>query len=183
VEFLGQLWLPILVAAALCFAASTLIWMLAPHHKNEWSRHPNEEALVAAMRAGEPATGGYIVPVAKWNDQAAMAKARSGPVGTLYLQPGGEFRMGRLMAQQLVFFLVVSVFVAYVAHHALQPGSTFLSVHRIAGAAAFMAYGFATVPESIWFGRPWKSCALTLVDALVYGMVTGVAFGWLWPEA
>lgn len=34
----------------------------------------------------------------------------------------------------------------------------------------------------IWFGKPWKSYALHATDALVYGLLMGGMFGWLWPR-
>jgi hypothetical protein len=43
-----------------------------------------------------------------------------------------------------------------------------------------MSYCFASIPDSIWFGRPWKSWILQAVDALAYGLVMGGVFGWLW---
>ncbi len=45
-----------------------------------------------------------------------------------------------------------------------------------------MAHFLGTIPESIWFGRPWKSVGLQLIDALLYALLTGGTFGWLWPR-
>lgn len=181
-HFIADLWMPIAVSAVLCFIASAAIWMVGPHHKKEWARHPNEDALLPAMRGGNAGPGAYIVPMGAWQDAEAMAKAKAGVIGTLWLRPGGA-GMGPMMVQQLAFFAVAAVFVAYVAHHALPAGAPYLKVHQLAGAVAFMTYGFGDAPMSIWFGRPWKSYAIGLVDALIYAVVTGGTFGWLWPNA
>ena len=53
---------------------------------------------------------------------------------------------------------------------------------QVVGAVAFMTYGGACVPNSIWLGTPWKVTGKNLLDALIYGCVTAGAFGWLWPR-
>ena len=59
------------------------------------------------------------------------------------------------------------------------PGTDYLGVFRIAGTVAFTAYGFAYIQESVWFGRSWSLTAKTFLDALIYGLLVGGAFGWL----
>jgi hypothetical protein len=88
--------------------------------------------------------------------------------------------MGPMMGKAFAYNVVVSLLVAYVSWHALGPGAPYLSVFRIAGAVAAMSYVLATVPESIWFGRPWRSFWLQALDGTVYGLFTGGVFGWLW---
>jgi len=39
--------------------------------------------------------------------------------------------------------------------------------------------GIAVIPESIWFNRPWPMTVKNLLDALIYGLLTGGIFGWL----
>ena len=55
-----------------------------------------------------------------------------------------------------MFNLVVSLLVAYVTWHSLRAGAEISMVFRISGTTAMMAYILASVPESIWFGRPWR---------------------------
>ena len=46
--------------------------------------------------------------------------------------------------------------------------------------------GWPTAPAlyttRIWFGRPWSGVFKGFGDALIYALLTGGAFGWLWPE-
>jgi hypothetical protein len=35
---------------------------------------------------------------------------------------------------------------------------------------------------SIWFKRDWGTTMRSTVDGLVYGLLTGGVFGWLWPN-
>jgi hypothetical protein len=44
-----------------------------------------------------------------------------------------------------------------------------------------MSYILGTVPDSIWFGRPWRTFRLQVLDGVVYGLFTAGVFGWLWP--
>ena len=30
--------------------------------------------------------------------------------------------------------------------------------------------------------KPWRSAAKDLADGFIYGLLTGGAFGWLWPR-
>lgn len=46
--------------------------------------------------------------------------------------------MGIMMAQTLVSSLVISVFVGYLAWHALPPAADYLEVFRITGTATFI---------------------------------------------
>jgi hypothetical protein len=186
VAFIGQLWLPILVSAVIVFVASALVWTMLPHHKSEWSGLSNEGAVQSAIKAGNPAPGMYHFPhpanEQERRSKAYMDKLAEGPTGYLTIIPRGPFNMGPMMVKALIFNLVVSFFAAYIAGHVLQPGAPYLVVFRVVGAIGFMAYAFASVPDSIWFGRPWKSWFLQAGDALFYALMMAGTFGWLWPR-
>lgn len=184
--FIAQFWLPILLSAVAIFIASALIWMVAPHHKKEWRTHPNEAQVLAAIRGGGATPGAYLIPHAQdpnaMKDPAFQARMAEGNVGTLFLRPPGMPSMGRLMGQQFIYFLVVTALIAVLMVVVLPPSEGFMIVLKSVGLAAFMAYGFAVIPESIWFGRPWKSCVLTLVDAAIYAAITAAIFAKFWPQ-
>lgn len=48
-----------------------------------------------------------------------------------------------------------------------DPAVRRLAVFRITGTVAWLAYGAATVPDAIWFGRPWSAIGKNLFDALI----------------
>ncbi len=185
-DFVGQLWMPMLVATVLCFIASSAIWMVAPHHKGDWKGLPNQDDVLAAVRKGDPAPGSYMVPYCDRSDKAAfeagMKKFAEGPAWVMYVFPRGTMNMGKMLGQQLTFFLVTSFFVAYVAHHALASGAEYLRVFQVAGATAFMAYFMGAIPESIWFARPWRNTVMVGFDALIYAGLTAGSFGAFWPH-
>jgi hypothetical protein len=183
-EFLVQLWVPILVSAVVVFVLSALAWTVMPHHKHEWQPLPNEDSVLEMMRAAPPAPGQYTFPFYKdpkeRDNPVLREKLLTGPIGFVTVVPVGIGSMGPMMGKAFAYNVVVSLLVAYVSWHALGPGAPYLSVFRIAGAVAAMSYVLATVPESIWFGRPWRSFWLQALDGTVYGLFTGGVFGWLW---
>jgi len=185
-DFVAQLWLPILVATALCFAASAVIWVLGPHHRTEWKAPPGQDAIMEALRQGNAKAGSYMFPHADRADkaafEAAMKRWAEGPSGVLYIFPRGPMNMGARLVQQLIYFLVISFFLAYVGHHAGLDGQTYLKVFQVIGAVGFMTYGLGIIPESIWFARPWRNFFMGACDGLIYALLSAGAFGWLWPR-
>ena len=67
----------------------------------------------------------------------------------LTVMPGPP-NMGKLLGTWLVYLLLVSLFVGYIASNALAPGQAYLKVFQITGAAAFAVYALACMPAAIW---------------------------------
>jgi len=183
-QFLMDLWLPILLSGLAVFFISALNWMVMPHHKKEWQPFPNEDAVMNAVRSGNPKGGLYYFPHA--DDAKAMqtvefqTKMNAGVIAYVTVVEHAGKGMGGTMVKSLLGNLVVAIFVAYVAALVLQPGAEYMTVFRVTGTVAFMAYGLGQIQESVWFGRPWKAYMWGTVDALVYGLVTAGIFGWRW---
>ncbi len=55
-EILVQFWLPILASAVVVFLASSIAWMVLPHHKKDVKTLPDEKAGVLAP-ARQPVDG------------------------------------------------------------------------------------------------------------------------------
>jgi hypothetical protein len=182
---LGAFWLPILLSAVVVFVASSIIHMVLKYHNRDYTKLPNEDAVRAAIRAGNPAPAQYIIPYcSEMKDMQSpemQQKFTEGPVGVLNLKRPGPPSMGPSLGQWFLFCLVVSFFIAYVAGHALPPEASFLRVFQILGAVGFLAYAAGTVPEAIWMGKPWSVAIKQVIDGLIYGLLTAGTFGWLWP--
>ncbi len=73
------------------------------------------------------------------------------------------------------------MFVGYLAAEARLAGAGFLSVFQVAGATAVLAHCAGSIPNAIFFGKPGRFMATDFVDGRVYGLLTGVLFGLLWP--
>jgi hypothetical protein len=185
-DFIAQLWQPILLATFLCFVVSALVWMFAPHHKKEWKGPPNQDGVMDLLRKGNVAAGGYLFPFGDRSDKAAFAEAMKkfaeGPAGVMYVFPKGPMNMRKMLGQQFAFFLLVNLMLALLGSRVGLDGQPYLHVFKVIGFVAFMTYAVGVAPESIWFGRPWKSYLLGAVDGLLYACVTAGAFGWLWPR-
>ncbi|MGB9237191.1 MAG: hypothetical protein WCC04_22505 [Terriglobales bacterium] len=183
--FLAALWLPIVVSAVIVFVASSIMHMVLPYHRNDYSQLPEEDKIRAVLRAANLKRGLYVFPYCTHENMKSPAlqeKYKEGPVGFMNIMPSGPPVMPKFMAQWFVFCLVISFFTAYLTWHALGPGANYLVVFRIAGCAAFMAYGLARLSDGIWRGQLWSSVMKEVFDGLVYGLLTAGAFGWLWPR-
>jgi hypothetical protein len=182
--FLSQLWLPILLSALFVFFMSAAFWMISPHHQKDWGKLPSEATVLAALRAQPAQPGLYTIPgcndPAERRDPAWRAEVERGPIAYVTLRAGGMPNMGAQMFLSYVGNVVVSVFVAYIASHTIQPGAHYLEVFRVVGTLGFMSYALASLQDSVWFGRPWPQFYKQCFDALVFGCLMGGTFGWLW---
>jgi len=182
---IASLWLPILLSAVFVFIASALAWTVLPHHKSDYKPMRDEDRVQAALQDQHLTPGQYMFPWAMGSDlkqPEVIAKFQNGPVGMLTVWPNGIPNMGKAMGLSFVYYLVVSVLVAYVASRTIDGGADYLSVFRIVGVVAGLTYAGAYVPDAIWFGRPWPGTLKNILDALVYGLLTAGTFGWLWPS-
>jgi hypothetical protein len=180
------LWLPILVSAVVVFAASSIIHMVLPYHRNELRKLPKEDDVMAALRKFTIPPGDYAMPHAgsmeAMKSAAFIEKMKTGPVVVMTVRPSGPPSMTKSMVLWFVYLVFVSFFAAYIAGRALGPGAHYLAVFRFAGAAAFSAYSLALLQHSIWWGRNWGTTWKSVFDGFVYACLTAGVFGWLWPR-
>ncbi|MGE5112356.1 MAG: hypothetical protein ACM3JB_15945 [Acidobacteriaceae bacterium] len=182
---LAALWLPILLSAVIVFVASSILHMVLPYHKNDYSRLPDEEKVMAALRGMTLPRGLYIFPYCTHQEMKKpemVEKYKKGPVGHMTIFPSGRINMGKYLGQWFVYCLIVAFFAAYLASRTLIPGTHYLQVFRVVGTAAFMAFGIGTLANGIWKGQPWGMTIKETVDGLIYGLLTAGTFGWLWPR-
>lgn len=188
-EFLSELWVPILVSAVFVFIASSIIHMATPMHKGDFKKLKNEDAVMDALRANGVEPDTYMFPnCASMKDMGSpemVEKFKRGPVGWMTVLPAGGYNMGKSLAQWFLFILVVNMFVAYVAWHALHGRDVpYLEVFRMAGTTAILAHAAAQCHDSIWKGRCWGVTSKFIIDGIIYGLLTAGTFGWLWhPHA
>ena len=180
-----QLWMPILVGALLAWIASALIHVVVKYHNSDYKKLPNEDEVSAAIRSGSPGVGVYVMPfcieMSDMQDEAMQQKYADGPVAFLTVFPNGMPNMGKLMAQQISYFVLGCLLISYCASLTLAPGTEYLTVFRVVSTMGFLTFGWAVIPFSIWYGHPWSTTAKYLLDALIYGMVVAGTFAWLWP--
>jgi hypothetical protein len=181
----GTLWLPVLVSAAAVWIASAIAWMMLPYHKSDWAGFADEPGIADALRKQKAAPGMYLIPffadMKGRSTPEGMKKYQDGPVAMITVVPNGAPAMGKSLVLYFAFCVFVSFLTAYVARHTLSSTTPHPFVFRITGACAIGFYGLAHVPDSIWMGRPWSYTVKAVVDAIAYGVITGVVFMLLWP--
>ncbi len=184
-QFLIDLWLPILVSAIAVFFASSIAWTISPHHKKDFAPAPDEDGLMSAIRALGLKPGRYGFPFchskAQHKDPAFIKKWEDGPSGMLNVWP--HFSMGRNMALTFLVFLAVSVLIGYLAHQVLRSGDDFSRVFQVVGTAGILAYCFSFLPNTIWFNGGGRAALMCFIDGVVFGLVTGAVFAYFWPDA
>jgi hypothetical protein len=179
------LWLPILVSAVFVFVVSSVIHMAVQWHKGDYRKLPDEDAVLDAIRKlGVPA-GQFMFPcagsMAEFKTPAMQEKFKRGPVGMMIVRSG--MSMNKSLAQWFAFCIVCGICVAYVTGLGIAPGPAGGHVFRVAGSVAVICHAFTSVNDSIWKGVSWPTTWKFVVDGVLYGLVTGAAFAWLWPVA
>ena len=181
-----SLWLPILLSAVLTFVVSAIIWMVMPWHKTDHARVSDEGALLAALRAQNLEKGVYLFPFATGGADTQTPEYKEavaqGPMGTLRIMTtSGPPAMGPRMLMSFVLYLVIGCFAAYVATRTLTPGASYIAVFRLTATVVFICHSVAHFHDVIWFGQRFSTALKNSFDGLIYGLLAGGVFGWLWP--
>ena len=182
-----DLWLPALLSAVFVFLASSVIHMALPIHKSDSLKLPDEAKVLDAMRSARLAPGQYMFPrptsMKDMGSPEMLERFRQGPVGSLIVIPNGAPAIGRSLVQWFLFSIAISVFVAYAGALCLPAGTAGMTVFRVASSIALLGYGVSHVQDSIWKGLSWRVSLKFVFDGLIYALVTGLTFAWLWPAA
>ena len=181
----GALLLPILIASVIVFIAGFILNTLLPHHRTDFTRLPNEDAVRDAVRAQGAAEGQYVFPYAATSadmkNPAYVEKAKAGPVGMLVVWPNGVGPTPRQLIVHFVYVLIITAVAGYVGSACIPAGADYLKVFQVVGTAAFLGY-FGAVPLFvIWYHMTTSFMVKQGIDGLVYALLTAGVFGWLWP--
>jgi hypothetical protein len=182
---LSALWLPILLSAIIVFVASSIMHTLLPYHRGDYKQLPDEDKLLAALRAAGVKRGLYSFPYCTHKEMkspAVLKKYEQGPVGMMTVFPSGPPVMPKFLSMWFVYCLIIGFFVAYLTGRTVLPGAHYRAVFRVAGTAAFLAYGLGNLSNGIWKGQIWSVTIKEVIDGLLYGLLTAGTFGWLWPR-
>lgn len=183
---LSELWLPILLSAVFVFLVSSVLHMALPWHRKDYLRLKDEDAIMDALRPHRIPPGQYMFPscdsFAEAQTPEGKKRFEEGPVGFLTMYPDGMPKMGVPLAAWFGYALVVGLFTAYLCSQALPAGVEYTKVMRTAGTCGILGFAFWHVPVSIWKGVSWGVTARFVIDGILYGLVVGGTFGWLWPS-
>ncbi len=178
-EFVVDLWMPILVATVVLWFLSFFAWALLPHHFGDNKKLANEDELMNFLKQSNTPAGNYMFPYAgsgKVQSEEVFAKRYAdGPRGVLNVYEVPNMPVN--MVQTILYFLVTVFTIAYITSVACPSGSEFVKVFRIAGTIGVLTYASSGFMNRIWFkSRHWTH----VLDGLVYGVVVGLIFGLLW---
>ena len=182
---LTALWLPILLSAVIVFFASFIMHMVLPYHRGDYRKVPNEDQVRAALRGAGLTRGLYMFPFCTPKEMKSpemVAKYNEGPVGTITILPSRPPAMPKLLVMWFFYCLIISFFTAYLTGRTVASGEPYLAVFRVAGTAAFLAYGLGQLSNGIWKGQTCSMTIKEVIDGLIYGLLTAGTFGWLWPR-
>jgi hypothetical protein len=180
---LSALLFPMVLSAVIVFVASSIMHMLLPYHRSDYQKLPDEDKVRAALRGLQQ--GLYIFPFTNHKEMkspAMLEKYKEGPIGMMSIAPNGPPAMPKFLGLWFAYTLIISFFVAYLTGHTVSAGMNYRVVFRVAGTAAFMAYGLSCISNAIWKGQPWAMTLKEIFDGLIYGLLTAGTFGWLWPR-
>ena len=184
---LMQLWMPIVLSAVFVFIASSLINMVLQFwHRPDYLELSNEDEVRAALRKGMTKGGGmYMVPYCtaeKMKDPAMHRKFAEGPLGTVAVKPGEPMSMGKPLAFWFLFCLAVSFVCALAAVHVLPAGAPGPLVFHTFALTGLLGHAAGSAPNAIWWSHTWKSAFKYTIDGVVYALIIGATFMWLWPH-
>jgi len=183
---LAALWMPILVSAVFVFIALTIIHAALGWHKNDMAMLPGEDKVMETLRGLNVQPGDYRFPfsnsVAEMKTPAFEEKMKQGPVGIVSILPNGDMNMGKMMGLWFVYSLLIAVIVAYVTGRTRAQGAPYFEVFRVSGTVAFCCYVVAHWQNWIWWGKSTRFTVTNSLDGIIYALVTGATFGWLWPR-
>lgn len=183
---LSALWIPILVSAVFVLITLVVIHMIPGWHQGDMRAVPGEDKVMETLRGLSVQPGEYRFPfgntTAEMKAPAFVEKMKTGPVGMMTIRPNGELNMGKMFGQWFVYSLIIAVFAAYITGRTRGPGAPFLEVLRVSSTVAFCCYAVAHWQNWIWWGKGTRFTLTYSIDGLVYALVTGATFGWLWPR-
>ncbi len=181
-----QLWMPILVSSLFVFFASSIIWMVLPHHKADIKVLPDEAAFVERLNQFPIPPGTYMWPNCGSgegpNSPEFKARMDAGPWGSLNVI-GNKPNFAVNLVSVFSVYIVVGVFVAYITSQARDVGATFSEVFQVAGATAMLGYCVGWLPNAIFFSKPRRFVVTDMCDNVVYALGTAATFAWLWPSS
>ena len=179
-----DLWLPVLVSAVLVVSMSFVLHRLLNYHLRDYDRLANEDEVLDALeRLGVP-PGNYPMPLPttrrEMTSPAFMTKRERGPVWLNVMRP---FSMRKVLLEWFAYALAAGLLTAYLTARTHDPGAEPGEVAHFAGMTAFVGHSLALWQRSIWYQTKWSRTVRSTFDGLVYGVLTGLTFGWLWPAA
>jgi hypothetical protein len=181
-----QLWLPILLSSVVVFVASSLIHMLTKWHAGDYRKLPDQEKARAAIGALRIPPGDYCLPrpdnMKDMGTPEFLDKLRQGPRVIMTVQPNEVVNMGKMLAAWFLYIVAISFCSGLAALHAVGDPPSHTRIFHFVGITALMGYSGALAQMAIWYGRSWTTTIKSMIDGLIYALLTAETFSLLWPR-
>lgn len=182
---LAELWLPILISGVVVFIASSVMWMVLPHHKADIKVLPDEKKFTEALGSHDIPPGLYMWPNCntpkEMSSEDYKNRFKNGPWGTITVQgQAPNFPMNLMKC--FVMYMVITAMVAYLAGIGLAPGAEYMEVFRVIGTAAILGHCMGGLVNDTFLGKPTRFIITGLFDGVVYALITAGIFAAMWPE-
>ena len=122
----------------------------------------------------------YCIPEKMRSPEMAQ-KFAEGPLAMVALKPGAPMSMGKPLLQWFLFCLAISFLCALLAAHTIAAGAPGAHVFHVFALAAFLGHATGPIPDAIWWSHSWRSSFKYVIDGLIYAVIVGATFMWLWP--
>jgi hypothetical protein len=109
-------------------------------------------------------------------------KMKQGPVGVMSISRSEPMNMGKMFGQWFVYSLIIAVLAAYITGRTHAPGAPYLEVFRVSSAVTFCCFVVGLWQNWIWWGQSTRFTVTSSLDGIIYAVITGATFGWLWPR-
>jgi hypothetical protein len=151
-------------------------------HRGDYGKLDNEKGFLDAIASAK--SGQYIAPHVNWGKLSAEEREAmmQRPMAFTIVRNPARFSFPKTLGLYFVYLLVISTLIGYVAGVTLPTGTPYRDVLRVVWTIGILAYAFGTVSDAIWYGKSWSVVAKFIIDGIIYGLVTGAIFGWLWPH-
>lgn len=181
-----SLLLPALAAAVAVFILSSILHMALPAwHRSDYGALPNEPAVLDALHSLNIPPGEYMAPRPTSGEDMKSAsfqeKMQRGPVFQINILRPGSISLGRPLALWFLYVFIVALVSGHIARGALGTEEDGRIIFHTVALSSLMGYVFALWQAVIWFQRPVLTAVKATIDGVVYAVVTGLIFVWLWP--
>jgi hypothetical protein len=97
------------------------------------------------------------------------------------VMPNGMMNVGRSMGMWFVYLVIVNAIIAHVAQSSFQPGMYHGYLLHQCLLVGFAGYALALCQMTIWYQRSWSLTIKAFIDGLIYAVISGLTFVWMWP--
>ena len=182
--------LAILIASVAVFFASSMMWMVLPHHRKDFKfLEEKESGYTDAIKSLDLKPGLYMYPgcdhsKSQSDERKSEIKKRwdAGPWGVLTIYEGKP-NFGMNLLKTFLAFLAITIFVAYITGIGVAPGADYMHVFRIAGTTAILGHCMGGLCGSFFMGKPTRFIITDFIDGVVYALITAGIIASMWPAA